>query len=69
MDKLTLICLGVVLAPLTGALIAGLAGRLFGRRGAHVVTIAGVAASFVLSCYAFPRLTKTSRKSTALTCS
>ena len=36
----------VVLAPLVGALVAGLAGRAVGRTGAHTVTILGVAVSF-----------------------
>ncbi|HMR69910.1 MAG TPA: proton-conducting transporter membrane subunit, partial [Rubrivivax sp.] len=39
----------VVLAPLAGALVAGLAGRAVGRAGAHTVTILGVAVSFVAS--------------------
>ncbi len=56
MEKLTLICLGVVLAPLAGAIIAGLGGRLIGRSGAHIVTILGVGISFALSCYVFSLL-------------
>jgi len=40
----------VPLAPLAGALVAGLGGRRIGRSGAHWVTIAGVAVSFVASC-------------------
>ena len=43
--------LAVVLAPLLGAIIAGLFGRRIGRAGAHVVTILGVAASFVMSAW------------------
>src|SRR6267142_904986 len=43
----------VPLAPLAGALIAGLFGRQVGRAGAHWVTIAGVAVSFVASCVIF----------------
>jgi NADH-quinone oxidoreductase subunit L len=43
------IYLATVLAPLAGALAAGLFGRLIGRTGAHLVTIAGVAAAFALS--------------------
>ena len=39
----------IVLAPLLGSILAGLFGRTIGRRGAHWVTILGVAASFVLS--------------------
>ena len=48
-----LVYLGVVLAPLLGALIAGLFGRQVGRAGAHWVTIIGVAIAFVLSLYTF----------------
>ncbi|MBK7984183.1 MAG: NADH-quinone oxidoreductase subunit L [Candidatus Competibacteraceae bacterium] len=43
------IYLGIVLAPLFGAIIAGLFGRKIGRAGAHWVTIIGVAISFLLS--------------------
>lgn len=32
-----------VLAPLVGAVLAGFGGKILGRRGAHCVTIAGVA--------------------------
>ena len=56
MEKLTLVCLGVVLAPLAGAVLAGLGGRLIGRSGAHIVTILGVGISFALSCYVFSLL-------------
>ncbi|MBL8319408.1 MAG: NADH-quinone oxidoreductase subunit L [Burkholderiaceae bacterium] len=41
--------LTVALAPLAGAVVAGLFGKAVGRRGAHVVTILGVAVSFVCS--------------------
>mgnify|MGYP002780364693 FL=1 len=41
----------VVIAPLLGAVLAGLFGRRIGRVGAHTVTILGVAFSCVLSCY------------------
>ncbi len=41
--------LTVPLAPLAGALIAGLAGRWVGRRGAHTLTILGVLVAFVCS--------------------
>jgi NADH-quinone oxidoreductase subunit L len=47
------ICLGVVLAPLAGALIAGLCGRRIGRTGAHWVTIIGVGISTLLSLAAY----------------
>lgn len=43
----------IFLAPLVGALIAGLFGRQVGRKGAHSTTIAGVAISAVLSAYVF----------------
>src|SRR5712664_1858735 len=43
----------VPLAPLAGAIVAGLFGRQVGRAGAHWVTIAGVAVSFVASCVIF----------------
>jgi len=43
------IYLGIVLAPLLAALIAGLGGRLIGRSAAHWVTIIGVLVSFLLS--------------------
>ncbi len=43
----------VPLAPLAGALVAGFGGRRIGRAGAHWVTIAGVAVSFVASCAIF----------------
>lgn len=41
--------LAVPLAPLAGAIVAGLFGKAVGRRGAHVVTILGVLISFILS--------------------
>ncbi len=45
--------LTVPLAPLFGAIVAGLFGRFIGRRLSHVVTIAGVAISFVASVVIF----------------
>ncbi len=42
--------LTVALAPLAGALIAGLAGKAVGHRGAHTFTILGVFIAFVGSC-------------------
>lgn len=45
------VLLWVVLAPLLGAILAGLFGRRIGRVGAHSVTIAGVAVSCALSMY------------------
>ena len=41
--------LAIVLAPLLGAIIAGLFGHKIGRAGAHWVTSLGVAISFLLS--------------------
>jgi NADH-quinone oxidoreductase subunit L len=41
--------LAVPLAPLAGAILAGFFGKVIGRRGAHTVTILGVAIAFVLS--------------------
>ena len=43
----------VPLAPLAGAIIAGLFGRAIGRAGAHTVTILGVLISLVLSAYIY----------------
>ena len=47
------VCLWIVLAPLIGALVAGLFGRAIGRAGAHRVTIAAVAVSTALSALAY----------------
>jgi len=52
MDMQTLYLI-VPLAPLFGALVAGLFGKLIGRSGAHVVTIAGVAVSLIASVLVF----------------
>src|SRR3981189_512031 len=43
----------VPLAPLAGALVAGLGGRRIGRAGARWVTIIGVAISLAASCLIF----------------
>src|SRR5512147_246152 len=43
----------VPLAPLAGAILAGLFGRALGRAGAHTVTILGVLVSFAASCWIF----------------
>jgi len=48
--------LAIPLASLFGAIIAGFLGKAIGRSGAHTVTIAGVATSFVLSLVAFNHL-------------
>ncbi len=45
------IYLAIPLLPLLAAVIVGLFGKLLPRAAAHVVTIAGVAVSFVLSVY------------------
>ena len=47
------LCLLVPLAPLAGALIAGLFGASIGRTLAHTVTIGGVAVATVISLYLF----------------
>ncbi len=43
----------VPLAPLAGAIVAGLFGRAVGRAGAHSVTILSVLVSFLCSCVIF----------------
>ncbi|MFO1321290.1 MAG: NADH-quinone oxidoreductase subunit L [Burkholderiales bacterium] len=43
----------IPLAPLAGAILAGLFGRMIGRAGAHTVTILGVLVSFVASVLVF----------------
>ena len=47
------LCLAIVLAPLFGALAAGLFGRALGRGASHWITILGVGLSFALSCMVF----------------
>ena len=47
------IYLAIPLAPLFGAIIAGLFGKRIGRTASHMVTITGVAIAFVLSLYVF----------------
>ncbi len=46
----TALLLTIPLAPLAGALIAGLAGKQVGTRGAHTVTTLGVLIAFIGSC-------------------
>ena len=48
--------LSIALAPLVGAIVAGFFGKQIGRKGAHSVTILGVAVSAVLSMYVFKLL-------------
>jgi NADH-quinone oxidoreductase subunit L len=43
--------LSIVLAPLIASILAGIAGKLIGRAGAHTVTILGVAIAFGLSVW------------------
>ena len=50
-----MIYLTIVLAPLLGAVIAGLFRNQVGRAGAHWVTILGVAVSCALSLYVLKR--------------
>ncbi len=50
------IYLWIVLSPLIGSIIAGLFGHKVGRRGAHWVTITGVAVSTVLSMFVFKHI-------------
>src|SRR5689334_534603 len=45
------VLIAIVLAPLIGAILAGLFGARIGRKGSHTVTIAGVALSCALSMY------------------
>jgi len=53
MTRMQLLYLIVPLAPLAGAIVAGLFGRAIGRAGAHRVTIVGVGISFFASCIVF----------------
>jgi NADH-quinone oxidoreductase subunit L len=53
MDLWLNLCLVVPLAPLAGAIVAGLLGHAIGRRGAHSAAILGVAAATVASAFVF----------------
>ena len=55
-DSMEQIYLAIILAPLFGAIIAGLFGKQIGRAGAHWITNIGVAVSFVLSILVFKHL-------------
>ena len=46
-EEMRFIYLVVPFAPLVGAILAGLFGKKIGRTGSHIVTIAGVAISFL----------------------
>ncbi|HFD81625.1 MAG TPA: NADH-quinone oxidoreductase subunit L [Gammaproteobacteria bacterium] len=48
--------LAIVIAPLLGAIVAGLFGHLIGRRASHWAAILGVATSFVLSLVVFKHM-------------
>jgi NADH-quinone oxidoreductase subunit L len=50
------LCLIIPLAPLAGAILAGLFGKQIGRAGSHWATIIGVAIAFIASCAAFGRV-------------
>ena len=50
------LCLAIVLAPLVGAILAGLFGRQIGRSGAHWVTSGAVGLSFFLSLIPFTQI-------------
>ena len=50
------IYLTIALAPLAGSILAGLLGKKIGRAGAHGVTIAGVAVSFLLSLVVYKHM-------------
>ena len=52
-NHIEIIYLAIVLAPLVGALLAGLLGNAIGRAGAHWVTIIGVGVSSILSMMAY----------------
>ncbi|VAW62336.1 NADH-ubiquinone oxidoreductase chain L [hydrothermal vent metagenome] len=51
-----IIYLAIPLASLLGAILAGFMGKAIGRAGSHIVTIAGVGTSFLLSLIAFNHL-------------
>ena len=48
--------LAIAILPLLGAILAGLFGRVIGRVGAHTVTIAAVATSFILSVHVLKQI-------------
>ena len=47
------LCLTALLAPLTGALIAGFFGKIIGKRASHTITIIGIAIAFICSTWLF----------------
>lgn len=50
------VTIAIVLAPLIGAIIAGLFGSSIGRKGAHRITILGVAIACSLSIAVFKHI-------------
>ena len=50
-NLLTNLAILTLLAPLTGGLMAGLFGKTVGRRGAHTITILGIAIAVACSAY------------------
>ncbi|MBB5017783.1 NADH-quinone oxidoreductase subunit L [Chitinivorax tropicus] len=56
MTDMKMLYLMIPLAPLAGAILAGLFGRVIGRAGAHWATILGVAAAFAGSAYTLNHL-------------
>lgn len=54
---MNLIYLLIPIAPLIGSMVAGLAGGRIGRKGAHTVTITGVAVSFICALLTFNYIT------------
>ena len=56
LEDIKTLSLGVVLAPLIGSIIAGLFGRVIGRRGAHWVTIIAVGISCLLSLLIYKQI-------------
>jgi len=55
-DNMQTIYLWIVLAPLLGAILAGLFGKKIGRAGAHWAAILGVAISCILSVIVFKQM-------------
>jgi len=55
-DNMQNIYLAIPLAPLLGAIVAGLFGWKIGRTASHVVAIAGVTVAFVLSLIVFKHI-------------
>ena len=56
MENMQNIYLAIVLAPLVGAIVAGLFGGVIGRAAAHWVTIIGVGVSAILSLVAYKHI-------------